>query len=212
MAASVAVQAGVRPKVELVASPAMCQHAFDCIRAELANAPQPLPPYPVDGASAPLFVTFDRMAHGRASLRGCIGTLSPTSLSQVGYYAKRSAFKDRRFTPIEAGELPSLRVGVSLLVSYEKAQDAFDWNIDRHGLIIEFTDSTGRAYSATYLPHVAKEQGWDHEQALQNLVKKSGYTGKLSMQQLRNIGTTRYQSSKARMTYAEYIKLTKQTG
>ena len=200
MAAAAAV---VQDDVE--ASPSMCRHAWDVINAELAKTAEPDPPFPCQGSS-PMFVTWDTVdgKTGRASLRGCIGTLSPCSLSSVGYYAKRSAFKDRRFKPIAAKELSSLRVSVSLLVKYEKAKDAFDWELDRHGIIIEFADSSSRHYSATYLPHVAQEQGWNHEQALRSLVKKSGYTGKLTMEQLLNLGTTRYQSSKQRMTYAEW--------
>ena len=203
-----AAQAAVFAREEdIEASLAMCQHAFDVLIAELESKQEPTPAFSIDGASYPMFVTWDIMNGSRSTLRGCIGTLSPAKLDSIAYYAKRSAFKDRRFKPIEATEVPSLRVSVSLLVKYEKARDAFDWDIDRHGIVIEFSDAMGRNFSATYLPHVAREQGWNHEQALRSLVKKSGYTGKLTMEQLRGLGTTRYQSSKMKMTYAEYLQL-----
>jgi hypothetical protein len=44
-----------------------------------------------------------------------------------------------------------------------------------HGLIIEFQDpSTRSRRSATFLPEVARDQGWDQQQTLAALVKKAG--------------------------------------
>ena len=71
-----------------------------------------------------------------------------------------SAFQDRRFEPIAAREVPSLRCSVSLLVCYETAAHAFDWVVGTHGILIKFQDKKGKHYSATYLPEVASEQGW----------------------------------------------------
>jgi AMME syndrome candidate gene 1 protein len=48
--------------------------------------------------------------------------------------------------------------------------------VERHGVIIEF-EIGGRNYSATYLPDVAMEQGWDQLQAITSLIKKAGYNG-----------------------------------
>jgi len=60
-------------------------------------------------------------------------------------------------------------------------------------------------FKATYLPEVAPEQGWDCHEAVVSLIRKSGYQGKISEQLLRSVKTTRYQSSKNRLTYREYI-------
>ena len=83
MAASVAAAASAVVVVQddVEASSLMCKHAWDVINAELARAAEPLPPYPIEGSS-PMFVTWDTIdgKTGRASLRGCIGTLSPCSL------------------------------------------------------------------------------------------------------------------------------------
>jgi len=54
-------------------------------------------------------------------------------------HGTRSALRDRRFPPISAKELPSLRCTVSLLCAFEKAADWTDWTVGVHGLIIEFT-------------------------------------------------------------------------
>lgn len=53
--------------------------------------------------------------------------------------ALRSALRDRRFPPVAAKELPSLRCTVSLLCAFEKAADWADWTVGVHGLIVEFT-------------------------------------------------------------------------
>ena len=55
-----------------------------------------------------------------------------------------SAFQDRRFEPIAAREVPSLRCSVSLLVCYETAAHAFDWVVGTHGILIKFQDKKVR--------------------------------------------------------------------
>jgi AMMECR1 domain-containing protein len=49
-----------------------------------------------------------------------------------------SALRDRRFPPIEAHELSLLHCTVSFLHSFEKAAGWSDWEVGKHGLIIEF--------------------------------------------------------------------------
>jgi hypothetical protein len=86
-----------------------------------------------------------------------------------------SALRDSRFPPIAARELPSLSCGVSLLSSFEPASGWDDWEVGTHGLIIEFTDPAMRCRrTATFLPEVAAEQGWDKEATLDALIKKAG--------------------------------------
>ena len=60
-----------------------------------------------------VFVTL----HWKGALRGCIGNLSPAEsiLSGVRRHAVNAAFNDHRFEPVEAKELPELRVEVSIL-------------------------------------------------------------------------------------------------
>ncbi|AOV15937.1 hypothetical protein BJI67_01585 [Acidihalobacter aeolianus] len=99
------------------------------------------------------FVTLERS--GR--LRGCIGTLEARRpLAQdVADQAYAAAFRDPRFVPLEAGELPDLELKISVLsppeaLSAEAARalpDTLRPGID--GLIIE--DGPHRA---TFLPSV----------------------------------------------------------
>jgi len=151
--------------------------------------------------SSPFFVTWDATcpAGGPPRLRGCIGTLEPRPLRDgLRDYALTSALRDRRFAPIAAAELPSLHCTVSLLRAFEPAEAWNDWTIGTHGLTIAFEDpACGRARSATYLPAVAREQGWDHGTAFDSLVRKAGYAGTITSALRREVSVTRYQASTA---------------
>lgn len=144
-------------------------------------------------------------------LRGCIGTLAPRRLKKaLSEFALSSAFKDRRFNPISLHELRELRVGVSLLVKYEECKNCFDWKVGVHGIIIKFEvrerdNSFDEHYSATYLPEVAREQRWNQEDAVISLIRKAGYHGSITEKLFARIECTRYQSSKFRATYQDYV-------
>mmetsp|Transcript_5507 Transcript_5507/g.7230 ORF Transcript_5507/g.7230 Transcript_5507/m.7230 type:complete len:249 (+) Transcript_5507:249-995(+) len=223
---------GVQPpesgsSLELQATPEMCHYCFDILLKELKasssssrwlssnmntgedEATMPafattIPP----SSEAPLFVTWDKRGSISSEvfdLRGCIGTLAPRPLlTAVGEYALTSAFRDRRFDPIRSNEVPHLRVAVSLLVKYENCESCYDWSVGIHGIIIKFEEH-GTEFSATYLPEVAKEQGWNQQIAVQSLIRKAGYNGSIQEGLLHKIQCTRYQSSKHRLTYQEYV-------
>lgn len=119
---------------------------------------------------------------------------------------KRSAFRDRRFGPIRTQEVPHLRVAVSLLINYEQCDHCHDWSVGVHGIIITFQNA-GVEFSATYLPEVAKAQQWDEEMTVRSLIRKSGFHDDIHQELLSTIQCTRYQSSKQRLTYEEYVQL-----
>jgi hypothetical protein len=58
--------------------------------------------------------------------------------------------------------------------------------------------------SATFLPEVAREQGWSVRDTLVALVAKSGYKGRVDSTLLADVSLTRYQSSVSGMTWAQY--------
>lgn len=152
-----------------------------------------------------LFVTWEKKVDeegGEYDLRGCIGALSEISIDRgIKNYTRHSAFRDSRFRPIARSEVRDLKCSVSLLHSFEECDNAHDWSLDTHGIIINFT-VRGIDYSATYLPHVAAEQGWDKRKTIDSLVRKSGYRGHHVDHS--TISVTRYQSEKTSMSYAQY--------
>ncbi|KAF9140131.1 AMME chromosomal region protein 1-like [Mortierella sp. GBA39] len=184
-----------------------CYYCFDSLVAHFDG--RPVSPPAFDNSPFPLFVTWSTSGDGTTKdlrLRGCIGNFSAMPLhSGLKEYALTSAFKDGRFPPMERKELPSLVCGVSLLVDFENGDDYLDWEVGRHGIWIEFKDARGRKKTATYLPEVAKEQGWTKERAIESLLRKGGYREVISQEFLDSVILTRYQSRKAQITYQDYV-------
>ncbi|XP_037323983.1 AMME syndrome candidate gene 1 protein isoform X2 [Pungitius pungitius] len=115
------------------------------------------------------------------------------------------ALKDSRFPPMTRDELPRLFCSVSLLTNFEDVGDYLDWEVGVHGIRIEFFNEKGSKRTATYLPEVAKEQGWDHIQTIDSLLRKGGYKAPITNDFRKTIKLTRYRSEKITMGYAEYI-------
>lgn len=91
-------------------------------------------------------------------------------------------------------------------MDFEKADDPFDWEIGTHGIRIYFEHpSSGKQFSATYLPDVCPEQGWSKRECLESLIRKAGYSGRVTQTLLQELELERYQASKYTLTYDEYI-------
>ncbi len=100
-----------------------------------------------------LFVTLNKARR----LRGCVGSARarlPLARALIRY-ARRAAFKDPRFPPLQAAELPELRIHVSLLSALRELPCASDEELlqqlepRHHGLLIK--TATG---SSLFLPSV----------------------------------------------------------
>ena len=61
--------------------------------------------------------------------------------------------------------------------------------------------SQGVSRSATYLPEIAEREGWSKLEAIESLVRKSGWDGVVTPSTL---VCTRYQSTLSSMTYSTY--------
>lgn len=79
-----------------------------------------------------------------------------------------------------------------------------DWTIGKHGIWIEFL-LNGRKTTATYLPEVIPDQGWNKREALESLLHKGGARS-ITDDLFSTIRLTRYQSSKAYCTHEEYME------
>lgn len=207
---------------KLVASKSMCYSCFDTLiyaldhpnRSKNRENKKPgcgfLKELPNPTIQSPLFVTWEKRKNENEpsawQLRGCIGCLNPRPLAtDVAEYAMISALRDRRFPPISLEEIPLLRVSVSLLVDYEYCKDVYDWTIGVHGILIKFTVD-GIGFDGTFLPEVAKQQGWDHATTVSSLIRKAGYRKSIDQVLLDSIRCTRYQSSKCPVSYDEYVQ------
>ncbi|XP_039751711.1 uncharacterized protein CG5902 isoform X2 [Pararge aegeria] len=158
----------------------------------------------ISAVYSPLFVTWKIGKEHR--LRGCIGTFNAMHLhTGLREYAITSALKDSRFTPITREEVPRLTVSVSILQHFEEAEHYLDWKLGKHGIRIEFISERGSKRTATYLPQVATEQGWDQVQTIDSLLRKGGYKAAITSDMRRSIKLTRYQSEEISANYNDYI-------
>lgn len=178
--------------------PSIWERLSRCCLVELTGLPYFIFCY------SPLFVTWKIGRDKR--LRGCIGTFSAMNLhSGLREYTLTSALKDSRFPPMTRDELPRLFCSVSLLTNFEDVCDYLDWEVGVHGIRIEFINEKGSKRTATYLPEVAKEQGWDHIQTIDSLLRKGGYKAPITNEFRKTIKLTRYRSEKMTLSYAEYL-------
>eukprot|EP00794_Sanderia_malayensis_P010921 gene10921-12082_t len=153
----------------------------------------------------PLFVTWKIGKDKR--LRGCIGTFSALNLHHgLKEYSISSAFKDSRFHSVTADEIPKLHCSVSILTDFEDAKHCLDWEIGVNGIRIEFHNDRGHRKTATYLPEVAKEQGWSKVETIDSLLRKGGFKGHISNEIRHRIKLTRYRSEKITVSYDEYVE------
>ncbi|KAG5353691.1 hypothetical protein C0989_003117 [Termitomyces sp. Mn162] len=216
-----------------VCLPEHCFHAFDALYCALTKV-QPIDPE-FSNEKYPLFVTWNTRSSrsGRTPrLRGCIGSFEALPLwDGVAEYALISAFKDSRFRKIDKSELESLECCVSLLTDFEDASTYLDWTIGVHGIQITFphpsllpSNSTSEApsplssspylprlmhkqnFSATYLPDVIPEQGWDKIEAIDSAINKAGWTGRITEDLRRSIKLRRYQSKTCTVGWDEYVQ------
>jgi len=120
------------------------------------------------------FVTLktpDESGAGGYRLRGCIGNASATHplYRTVADVAPRAAFRDPRFEPVTAGELPALRFEISALTTLEPLPSLDDVVVGRDGVQL-----THGEFRSLFLPQVAVEQNWTATRLVEELSIKAG--------------------------------------
>lgn len=141
----------------------------EVLRAELEGAPAPELPTPAGVCREPrgAFVTLKK----NGALRGCIGYVEANEplWQVVRANARNAAFRDPRFPPLEAEELPEVTIEISVLTPPEPVEDPSAVEVGRDGLIVESGVSRG-----LLLPQVPVEQRWDRETFLDQTCRKAG--------------------------------------
>ncbi|MCD8480922.1 MAG: AmmeMemoRadiSam system protein A [Candidatus Cloacimonetes bacterium] len=92
-----------------------------------------------------------------------------TITESIRELAMAAAFRDPRFPPLKASELPDITIEMSLLSPMEAVQDISEITIGRDGLYLEHPRSSG-----LLLPQVATEQRWDRDTFLRQVCRKAG--------------------------------------
>ena len=110
--------------------------------AQAARTGAPLEVVPADlGSALPVGpgACFVSLHDARGALRGCIGTLAPTRATlaeEILANAFAAARRDRRFAPLEPGELPGLSVKVDVLSVPEPVLGLEDLDPRRYGVVV----------------------------------------------------------------------------
>ena len=133
--------------------PVLLARARNVIAGQLGRSPIPASDHPALAEPGAVFVTLTQCGN----LRGCIGSLQAWQplAADLEANALAAAFRDPRFPPLEATELPRTRIEVSLLtppepLSFRNQEDAIRQlrpGVD--GVILEFQGHRG-----TFLPQV----------------------------------------------------------
>jgi AmmeMemoRadiSam system protein B/AmmeMemoRadiSam system protein A len=113
------------------------------------------------------FVTLKKAG----DLRGCIGDIFPQRPlgEAVLSNALSAAFRDPRFPPLVAEELPQVHIEISVLTPLKPIDSWQNIELGKHGILL-----TKQGRRAVFLPQVAPEQGWNVEQTLTHLAMKAG--------------------------------------
>ncbi|XP_043913133.1 AMME syndrome candidate gene 1 protein-like [Protopterus annectens] len=188
---------------KMVVSAEMCCFCFDVLYCHLYGYQPPRNPRFTNEPYV-LFLTW--RGSRDFQLKGCLGTFNQVNMhAWLKEQNLSDALKDSRFPPMTRDELPRLFCKVSLLTNIEELSDYLDWRVGAHGIRIEFINEKGSKRTATYLPEVAKEQGWDHIQTIDSLLRKGGYKAPITNEFRKTIKLTRYRSEKMTMSYSEYL-------
>lgn len=101
-------------------------------------------------------------------LRGCIGTFSEERplFENVREMALSAASSDTRFDPMDASELDSAMIEISVLSPRVKVHDISEIVLGKHGIYMQQGRNKG-----TFLPQVALTQQWNLEEFLGNCAK-----------------------------------------
>lgn len=218
-----------------VCRPEHCFHAFNTLDNDLTSAPLIPATFSDEKYPLFVTWNIRSSKPGRApQLRGCIGTFDPLPLREgIAEYALISAFRDSRFYDITKSELPHLECGISLLTDFEDATSYLDWTIGVHGIWITFPHPSSlrssatspsespspfsstpflpritskQSFSATYLPNVIPDQGWDKIEAVDSAIRKAGWNGIITEDIRRNVKLRRYQSRKCTVSWEDYVE------
>ena len=131
-------------------------------------------------------------------------------------------------------ETNAMGYSISLLTDFEDASSYLDWTIGVHGIYITFphpsllssSSSSGtpspvssqaslpataritskHSFSATYLPDVIPDQGWDKIEAIDSAIHKAGWSGRITEDIRRSVSLRRYQSRKCVIGWDEYVE------
>jgi AmmeMemoRadiSam system protein B/AmmeMemoRadiSam system protein A len=131
--------------------------------------PEFIPGSPALEEPGAAFITLKVKGHPRC----CIGKPQSTAplYRSVIDMTVSACSKDMRFKPVQPAELSDIRIEISVMSPLMKVSDIEEIRVGRDGL---YLSAKGR--SGALLPQAPVEQGWNRDEYLENLCRKSGMT------------------------------------
>jgi AmmeMemoRadiSam system protein A len=109
--------------------------------------------------------------HRGTELRGCVGSVRDAAplYKAIQEMAIAAAARDSRFPQVQLNEVSELTIEISVLGAHRQLRDPSEIEIGIHGVSLAYEDKHG-----LLLPQVAREQGWNPVEFLDNVCRKAG--------------------------------------
>lgn len=198
------------------ASRELCYYCFDTVVSHLEK--QKCAPPEFQDASCPLCISWAKRvkkqdAQGKErnvfEARGSLITMTPVQLHSDQFLRtiRASAFEDPRQNPITAEDIPYLRCSASVILpkTYKTIQKFDDWEVGKHGIRILFKVGATQ-YSKVYPPETILARGWNKKEAIEEGIRKAGYTGDLTPQFMASVEIIRFETSSCIVSAKDYFK------
>jgi AmmeMemoRadiSam system protein B/AmmeMemoRadiSam system protein A len=136
-----------------------------CVNGKKLAPPKPADPKLTRDSGA--FVTLKK--HG--ALRGCIGYIEAVKplYEAIAEMAESAALRDPRFNAVKPTELGEIDLEISVLSPLRPLKSIDEIVVGKHGLVL-----TSGLRRGVLLPQVPTEQGWNRDQFLEGLCRKTG--------------------------------------
>ncbi|ELR21545.1 DnaJ domain containing protein [Acanthamoeba castellanii str. Neff] len=194
----------------------LCYYCFDTVVSHLEK--QKCAPPEFQDASCPLCISWAKRvkkvdAQGKErnvfEARGSLITMTPVQLHSDQFLRtiRASAFEDPRQNPITAEDIPYLRCSASVILpkTYKTIQKLDDWEVGKHGIRILFKVGATQ-YSKVYPPETILARGWNKKEAIEEGIRKAGYTGDLTPQFMATVEIIRFETSSCIVSAKDYFK------
>lgn len=198
------------------ASRELCYYCFDAVVSHLEKQKSAPPEF--QDASCPLCISWAKRvkkqdAQGKErsvfEARGSLITMTPVQLHSDQFLRtiRASAFEDPRQNPITHEDIPYLRCSASVILpkTYKTIQKFDDWEVGKHGIRIVFKVGDTQ-YSKVYPPETILARGWTKKAAIEEGIRKAGYTGDLTPQFMASVEIIRFETSSCIVSAKDYFR------
>eukprot|EP00005_Dracoamoeba_jomungandri_P003852 CAMPEP_0174258598 /NCGR_PEP_ID=MMETSP0439-20130205/7572_1 /TAXON_ID=0 /ORGANISM="Stereomyxa ramosa, Strain Chinc5" /LENGTH=358 /DNA_ID=CAMNT_0015342169 /DNA_START=112 /DNA_END=1188 /DNA_ORIENTATION=- len=191
-------------------------YCFDALLSTLEErncAPPSFPdvktPFSISWAKKKVQKKKDGTASVSYEALGSLISMNPIRLHSDAFLSAivESALKDPRQPAIQPKDVRYLRCSVSFILedSITVLEDVTDWRIKEHGIRLS-ANFGGEQCSKIYPPETICARGWTQREAVEEGIRRMGYTGEITESLLEEIEVMRFSTSTCIVSFKEYLK------